>query len=219
MLLSKRVYCSESVDGTRECFDDDGFWYSDQGIIVKWVILASLFALFMGWFVGGYIHAKRRLRAGKPLLAYHRFLISYSERRHYGQAGPAQNHFTFYQSQNPYQNSSSSSGAPAPAPAPYQQRQDGGWADPPPQYMGNDAPPQYFAPAGAAKAHPSQGLEMPQYGAPPAAAALQGTQQSGVLGGSSGAGVEQQGRSEALPPRPPQAAKAKIMGALERFRK
>lgn len=43
-----------------------------KGMIVKWAILGSLFAIFMLWFVGGYIHAKRRLRAGKPLLAYHR---------------------------------------------------------------------------------------------------------------------------------------------------
>ena len=85
--------------------------------------------------------------------------------------------------------------------------------------MGNDAPPQYFAPpaAGATKLHPdqSQGVEMPRYGAGP-----QGAQQSGVVGSS--VDVEQgqgQGQSESLPPRPPQAAKAKIMGALERFRR
>lgn len=41
-------------------------------MIIKWAILGSLFALFMLWFIGGYIHAKRRLKAGKPLLGYHR---------------------------------------------------------------------------------------------------------------------------------------------------
>jgi hypothetical protein len=43
-----------------------------KGLIIKWAILGSLFAFFMLWFIGGYIHAKRRLKAGKPLLAYHR---------------------------------------------------------------------------------------------------------------------------------------------------
>lgn len=201
MLLSKR-YCIVYDDGTRECgFNDDSFWYTDKGIIIKWVILAVFFAVFFGWFVGGYIHAKKRLRAGKPLLGYHRFLVSYAERRRYGQAGPPQNHFTFYQTQNPYQ-----------------QRQDGAWTEPPPQYMGNDAPPQYFAPpppAGATKTHPSQGgMEMPQYGAP----GPQGAQQSGVVGSSS-TDVEQGQQSSSLPPRPPQATKAKITGLLDRFKK
>jgi len=41
-------------------------------MIIKWAILGSLFAFFMLWFIGGYIHAKRRLKAGKPLLGYHR---------------------------------------------------------------------------------------------------------------------------------------------------
>jgi hypothetical protein len=34
-----------------------------------------MFALFMGWFVGGYIHAKQRLRKGLPLLGYHRVCL------------------------------------------------------------------------------------------------------------------------------------------------
>jgi hypothetical protein len=90
MVLSKR-YCVEYVDGTIECFRDGGFWYTEvclcrgwsilqasadrrlqKGMIIKWAILGSLFAFFMLWFIGGYIHAKRRLKAGKPLLGYHR---------------------------------------------------------------------------------------------------------------------------------------------------
>ena len=43
-----------------------------KGMIIKWAILGSMFAFFMLWFIGGYIHAKRRLKAGKPLLGYHR---------------------------------------------------------------------------------------------------------------------------------------------------
>jgi hypothetical protein len=42
------------------------------GIIVKWAILAAFFFIFMGWFLGGYLHAKSRMKKGKPLLGYHR---------------------------------------------------------------------------------------------------------------------------------------------------
>ena len=52
---------------------------------------------------------------------------------------------------------------------------------------------------------------MPQYGAP------QGGQQSGVVGTSASVDVEQ-GQTQPLPPRP-QAAKAKVMGFVERFRR
>lgn len=82
-------------------------------------------------------------------------------------------------------------------------------------YNGTDAPPGYFAPPGATKANPNQHqtgaqqMEMPLYGA-------QGPQQSGVVGGSGDADVES---GQALPPRPPQKAKAMLKGFTERFRK
>ncbi|KAF3001429.1 hypothetical protein E8E13_007826 [Curvularia kusanoi] len=178
-------------------------------MIIKWAILGGLFLIFMLWFIGGFIHAKRRLKAGKPLLGYHRFLVSYQDRKRYGQT--PQNHFTFYATQNPYQQR-----------PPYQQRQDGSWPEPPPMYNGTDAPPQYFAPPGATKMNPNQGgpgqgMEMPQYGMPPNGVP-QGPQQSGVVGsGNANADVELGG--QALPPRPPQKAKAVLKGFTERFRK
>jgi hypothetical protein len=89
--LSKRDEdCVRYTNGDVVCYD--GFWGSDvrsthlpfsrihgfantlpqKGIIIKWVILALFFGVFLGWFVGGYIHAKRRLKKGLPLLSYHR---------------------------------------------------------------------------------------------------------------------------------------------------
>lgn len=156
--------------------------------------------------------------------------MSYRERSRYGQNGVPQNHFTFYQSpQNAYQ----------PNGAPYQQRQDGAWAEPPPQYMGNDAPPQYFAPPGATKMSPNQhhgnGVEMPLYGA--SQGMPQGAQQNGVVGPSasasgsgSGSGDLEQGHAQPqtqaqaqeetqpLPPRPA-TAKTKLFGMVDRLRK
>ncbi|KAF2026495.1 hypothetical protein EK21DRAFT_73963 [Setomelanomma holmii] len=209
MFLSRRDYCVRENDGDLECFEGDpGFWYTDKGQAIKWAIFGGLFFIFMAWFVGGYIHAKRRLSKGQKLLGYHRFLISYSERKRHGQV--PQNHFTFYaQQQQGYY--------PQGNAQPYTQRPGGPYAEPPPQYFNNDAPPQYFAPAGATKANGNQnagGMEMPQYGAPP-----QSVQESGVVGGSSrtGDGNVEQGQSQ-LPPRP-QQAKAALRGFVDRFRR
>ena len=149
-----------------------------------------------------------------PNLKNKQFLVSYSERRRYGQAAPPQNHFTFYQTQNPYQPNATA----------YQQRQDGAWAEPPPLYHNTDAPPQYFAPPGATKANQNQGVgaggvELPSYGV----AGPQGGQQSGVVGageGASGSGPVDQAESstQGLPPRP-ETAKTKLMGMVGRFRR
>ncbi|KAH8725314.1 hypothetical protein GQ44DRAFT_227069 [Phaeosphaeriaceae sp. PMI808] len=209
MVLDKR-YCVEYSNGDIAC-DDGGFWYTDKGIIIKWIILGSIFFIFMAWFLGGYIHAKQRLKKGLPLLGYHRFLISYSERKRHGQV--PQNHFTFYAQEHPYY----------PNQQPYQQRPGGPYTEPPPVYNNNDAPPQYFAPPGASKTHPNQhgqGVEMPQYGVP------LGQQQNGVVGSSTQQQPQQQhndveqGQIPAqLPPRPPQQAKAALKGFVDRFRR
>ncbi|KAF2682724.1 hypothetical protein K458DRAFT_419572 [Lentithecium fluviatile CBS 122367] len=197
MGLTKR-YCVEYVDGTVECFRE-GFWYSDTGIIVKWAILAGFFLFFMGWFLGGYLHAKSRMKKGKPLLGYHRWLVSYSERKKYGQT--PQNHFTFYSTQQPY-------GQPQ-----YGPRPDGTWPEPPPMYTG-DAPPGYVPPPGATKMNPDQNgnaMEMPPYGVPPP----MGAQQTGVVGGNGD--VENQHGAQ-MPPRP-QQAKLAIGKLIGRFRR
>ncbi|PSN63445.1 hypothetical protein BS50DRAFT_577185 [Corynespora cassiicola Philippines] len=209
MMLAKR-YCVEYVDGTIECFRD-GFWYSEKGVIIKWCILASIFLFFTLWFVGGYLHAKQRMKKGLPLLGYHRWLVSYNERRRYGQT--PQNHFTFYAAQQPYG-----------------QRQDGAYPEPPPMYNGSDPPPGYFAPPGATKTNPNQApMEMPQYGMPPPqqpGAYPVGPQQYGVVGGSSSdpegqyqqQQQQQQQQNSQLPPRP-QAAKVALTNFVSRFRR
>ncbi|PHH89749.1 hypothetical protein CDD83_5338 [Cordyceps sp. RAO-2017] len=51
------------------------WWQSRTGIIVKWIIFLILFTLIMGYILGGYLHARARLRKGLPPLAYHRCLV------------------------------------------------------------------------------------------------------------------------------------------------
>lgn len=212
-MVSSKRYCVQYRDGTTECFRE-GFWDSDKGVIIKWSILISIFLFFTLWFVGGYIHAKSRLRKGLPLLAYHRWLVPYNVRRKYGQT--PQNHFTFYATQPGYGPGQQQY---------YGQRPDGTYPDAPPLYNGNDAPPVYSIPPGATKTNPNQngGVEMPQYGVPPPPPTHPtGAQQIGVVGGGYRQDVEQ-GQSQnqqqqELPPRP-QQAKLAITNFISRFKR
>ncbi|KAL8687607.1 MAG: hypothetical protein Q9218_006267 [Villophora microphyllina] len=65
----------------QQTFDDGGNvysdgsgsgWYSDTGEAIKWAIVAAIFFAIMLYFIGGYVHAKRRARKGQQPLAYHR---------------------------------------------------------------------------------------------------------------------------------------------------
>ena len=33
MVLLKRYYCAETVDGDTECFVEDGFWYTEVRVV------------------------------------------------------------------------------------------------------------------------------------------------------------------------------------------
>ncbi|KFA63016.1 hypothetical protein S40285_07242 [Stachybotrys chlorohalonatus IBT 40285] len=132
------------------------WWYShtlilnQDGIIVKWAILLSFVVLMFAYFVGGYLHARWRLKKGLAPLAYHRCLVA---RRTYSEPT--------YPMYNTY-------------------RGDYGmhYAPPPPVYDGS-RPPMYEGPgAEHSKVDPSQwrseptrrpaeGNNAPEYDAPP----------------------------------------------------
>ncbi|OAQ83265.1 ubiquitin-protein ligase Sel1/Ubx2 [Purpureocillium lilacinum] len=127
-----------------------GWAAGGEGIIVKWVIFLVIFLLIMGYILGGYWHAKRRLRKGLQPLAYHRCLVS---RRAYQ---PPQ-----YQASWP------------------QQGGGGGYYQPDAYHMGNMAPPVYDPnrppmypgqpagpPEGGSKVDPSQWRTEPTRRAP-----------------------------------------------------
>ncbi|OAQ66868.1 ubiquitin-protein ligase Sel1/Ubx2 [Pochonia chlamydosporia 170] len=62
------------------CVDGDcgyvSWWHTKTGYIVRWVIFLVIFVLIFGYLIGGYYHARRRLRKGLEPLAYHRCLVS-----------------------------------------------------------------------------------------------------------------------------------------------
>ncbi|KAG9232948.1 hypothetical protein BJ875DRAFT_62048 [Amylocarpus encephaloides] len=145
---------------TGEVFYTNGnhFWYTREGQIARWSIFFGIFFLFMAYMVGGYLHAKQRIRKGLVPLAYHRWLLS---RRQRAQVDPN------YQNPSAYY-------------TPYPQGAQYGMNPmPPPMYDPNSQmPPTYQPPAGATKVDPTQwrseptrrpaeGEPAPGYDAPP----------------------------------------------------
>ncbi|KAL8724552.1 MAG: hypothetical protein Q9181_006775 [Wetmoreana brouardii] len=129
-------------DDLDDGYDDDGnWWYSDTAEAIKWAVVAAIFLAVVLFFVGGYFHAKRRIRRGQPPLPYHR-------RMRY----PPAQQFTFYRHQQ----------------GPYEMNP---YPPPPPAYHNDmPPPPQYEPPQGASKANPDQSYTAPP-GPPPAAEA------------------------------------------------
>lgn len=48
------------------------YWYTREGLIVKWAVFLGLMVLITLYITIGYIHAKKRIRKGLVPLAYHR---------------------------------------------------------------------------------------------------------------------------------------------------
>lgn len=75
-LLGRQAYGNPD-DGTV------GWWYSNEAFIIKWVVVAAIFAFFLIFVVGGYFHARYRMKKGLRPLRYQRYLISRQQREQY----------------------------------------------------------------------------------------------------------------------------------------
>ena len=62
------------MDITTTNTQNDQQFYNDavRAVIIKWAVIGGLFAVLLAWIVIGHVHARRRVRKGRPLLAYHR---------------------------------------------------------------------------------------------------------------------------------------------------
>jgi len=115
------------------------WWYSRSAYIAKWSIFGAFLLIFLLWFLGGYLHAQRRMKKGLPPLRYHKFLVPYAQRAQFDLG--LQNQFSFYRAQN----------------------QGYGMDEtPPPIYDPNHVPPPtYQPPEGPFKVHANQDYAMP----------------------------------------------------------
>ncbi|KAF1812324.1 hypothetical protein P152DRAFT_397807 [Eremomyces bilateralis CBS 781.70] len=132
-------------DFVHDHYYSDSFWWSPAGYVAKWVIVGTIFFFLLTWIVGGYLHARHRVRKGLPPLRYHRWLLSRSQRARFD-PGPG----AYYHAQ-PYG---------------WSYRMDGRHVEPPPVYS-NDLPPTYQPPAGASKINPNQNIPQRTTMSPP----------------------------------------------------
>ncbi|RKF75299.1 putative ubiquitin-protein ligase sel1 protein [Golovinomyces cichoracearum] len=117
---------------------EPSFWWTKTGQIVRWSIFLGLFTLLMAYISIGYFHAKRRMKKGLPLLAYHRWLVNENSRAQYDPNYRNQSSY-YYQY------------------APQVQNGYGMQAMPPPMYNPNaPLPPSYQSPLGGTKSENSQ---------------------------------------------------------------
>lgn len=119
---------------------DARHFLGQTGMAVRYTVICIILASILLFFLGGYIHAKRRMRKGVPLLAYHRWMVHRSVRYQYQQ--PVYNPYNGNAVHDPYQEGYAMHG----------------YAPPPPAYHRyGDAPPAYAPnPAGASKAMADQ---------------------------------------------------------------
>jgi hypothetical protein len=115
---------------------------TQTGTTARYIILCVLFTLLLGYFVGGYAHARRRLKKGLAPLPYHRWMVQ----RKVQYARPQQQHYTPY---GPYSHDPYAEG--------YQMH---GTGPPPPAYQ-RDGPPAYAPPEGASKVMADQHYHHP----------------------------------------------------------
>ncbi|KAI1844818.1 hypothetical protein JX266_009046 [Neoarthrinium moseri] len=142
------------------------FWWTKEGVIIKWSIFFGLIALFLLYLIGGYLHARRRMRKGLAPLRYHRCLVP---RAQLARVDPA-----YAYPQNPTYTNYAAGGPP-----------QGGYYGmqpmPPPVYDPNrppmyDVPPPGAPPQGGSKLDPAQaGDYAPPPGPPPPPVAAQRT--------------------------------------------
>ncbi|KAL6244455.1 hypothetical protein RBB50_008697 [Rhinocladiella similis] len=86
---SSRVFARQVTNNNNDDNFDDGYWwYSSTAYAIKWAIIATILVALFLFFIGGYLHARRRMRKGQPPLAYHRWLVPRSQRLAFAQRYP-----------------------------------------------------------------------------------------------------------------------------------
>ncbi|KAJ9615753.1 hypothetical protein H2200_001830 [Cladophialophora chaetospira] len=97
LMITKR---QDNGDKNTVCDFYGCYSYSPAAFAIKWAIVAAIFLLFSLYFVGGYLHAQRRMKKGLPPLAYHRWLVTRRQKAAFVAQYPQHAHlFPFYRAQ------------------------------------------------------------------------------------------------------------------------
>lgn len=70
-LIYKRQLTTNNPNDPNDDGFDDSWWWSTTAYAIKWAIVGSIFAFFILFFVGGYLHARRRMKKGLAPRRYH----------------------------------------------------------------------------------------------------------------------------------------------------
>jgi len=138
-------------DGFDDPNDGDGsWWWSSEAYTIKFAVLLSIFVVLIAYFLGGYLHAQRRIKKGLPPLRYHRWLLPRSQRARFDPyfQQQQQQQFAYYPVQDGYAMQ--------------------GYPPPPPAYNPHAPPPPSYQPSeGGSKVMPSQDVYAAPVGPPP----------------------------------------------------
>ena len=77
--INKRQLTTNNGNNPDDDGTDDSWWWSTTAYAIKWAIVGSIFLLFILFVVGGYLHARRRMKKGLAPRRYHRVSSPRSE--------------------------------------------------------------------------------------------------------------------------------------------
>ncbi|EXJ57064.1 hypothetical protein A1O7_07408 [Cladophialophora yegresii CBS 114405] len=100
LTILKRQVSTEDDNTPYVCDSFGCYEYSRTAYAVKWAIIAAIFLIFSLYFIGGYLHAQRRMKRGLPPLAYHRWLVTRRQKAAFVHSHPQYaGQFSFYRAQ------------------------------------------------------------------------------------------------------------------------
>ncbi|KAM0724231.1 hypothetical protein Q7P37_000113 [Cladosporium fusiforme] len=130
---------------SQRCYEEGrcSWWWSNTGSAVRYTIVAVLFFLLFAYFLGGYWHARHRVRKNLPPLAYHRWMV---KRRAYPRYWGGAPMYAHNQQQHPYYYANPAAQQQQQQHPDYYGMQGSRHAPPPPAYHAGDAPPPVYQP-------------------------------------------------------------------------
>ncbi|KAJ9661803.1 hypothetical protein H2198_001768 [Neophaeococcomyces mojaviensis] len=142
LLASRQAGCDPN-----DPYCDGGWYYSETGYIIRWVIVAVLIGLVLLFLIGGYLHAQRRMKNNLPPLRYHSWLVSRRQRERFF---PPRPQVYYHHAPYGYQHGGYQHGQAVPLNT---------YGPAPPAYGEHEWVPPYQPPQGGSKVDPDQNYQ------------------------------------------------------------